>query len=306
MEAYENIALGLTGRVSKKVRTAARATAYKLRQAKHRPTLPSLASSSLAILREIEERGVATRRLGELGFSSDARLAAVLDDVADALDEVSHDGMEYEAGFEHCVPLNPSAIAERFPDLFLWGLDEEVLDLVEACVGLPIAYHGVIARKDLVDGKGVGTRLWHQDQDDVDVIRVSVYLNDVLDDDGGPFQYVPRHLTPSYRAFRGADAIDDAVMARVVPEHEWERCLGPKGTVIFGAVSRVLHAGRMPKRPRKAVSFYYTSTDPLREDLCRKFSFEKGLSSLRLAQPLTERQRSCLWKYAAYLPPEAG
>jgi hypothetical protein len=293
-------------KVASKIRGAAHATTYKLRQVQHRPNLPRLSDSNLEIVREIEDQGVATRALQDLDFRSNAQLSAVIDDVSRALDEASREDIEYDVGFEHCVPLNPSDIAARFPELFLWGLDETLLDLIETCIGLPIAYHGVIARKELVDGKGVGTRLWHKDADDVNVIRVTVYLNDVLDDDAGPFQYLPKPLTPSYREFRGVDAIRDDVMARVVPESRWKRCLGPKGTVLFGAVAQVLHCGRMPKRPRKAVSYYYTSTDPLKEELCRKFSFEKGLSSLRLERPLTERQRKSLWKYAAYLPPIAG
>jgi hypothetical protein len=296
----------VTNKVASKVRGAAHATSYRLRQARYWPNLPQLSASHRAIVREIEDRGVATRALRELELASNDALFSVMHEVSRALDEATRDDLEYEVGFEHCTPLNPSDVASRFPEVYLWGLDEALLDLIETCVGLPIAYHGVIARRELVDGRGVGTRLWHKDADDVNIIRVSVYLNDVLDDDDGPFQYVPKKMTPPYREFRGAGAIRDELMARVVPESRWQKCLGPAGTVIFGAVAKVLHSGRVPKRPRKALSYYYTSTQPTQEELCRKFSFEKGLSSLRLEGPLSERQRSCLWKYAAYLPPIAG
>ena len=296
----------LAMKVADKLRSAAQTTAYKLRQVQHRARLPRISASSLELVREIEAQGVATRALEELDFPSNAQLLSVLDEVAAALDEAKRDEIEYEEGFEHCTPLNPSDVAVRFPKLYLWGLDEALLDLVEVCIGTPIAYHGVIARMDLADGRRIGTRIWHRDQDDVKVIRVSIYLNDVFDREGGPFQYVPRHLTPPERALRGLGSILDEDMARVVPESRWTRCFGPKGTVIIGDVADILHCGHLPARPRKALSYYYTTAEPRKEELCRKFSFEKGVPSLRLDEPLTERQRNCLWKYAAYLPPNAG
>jgi hypothetical protein len=292
-------------KLGKRVRRAAVATRYGLTQLKHLGDRPPLPAVGRRIVDDLNRDGIAMAPLEELALASNPGLLGAIDRVNDELEEVARKPpprhtIEYAMGFEHSVPINPSRIATHYPELFQWGLDDGLLDIVENALGLPSAYHGVCVRRELVDRKVTGTRLWHMDSEDLNTIRVMIYLNDVLDDAGGPFEYVPKHLTPAYRRFVDDVEITDEVMNAVVPASEWKRCLGKRGTVIFGAVAKIFHHGKLPFNPRKMASYYYTSRRPYDEALCRQFSFESGVAQLRV--PFTPRQYACMWKYAELLP----
>jgi hypothetical protein len=292
-------------KVRKRVRRAAVATRYGFTQLRHLGDRPKLTAVGRRVVDDLAAEGIAMVHVEDLGLASTAGLLRTIDRVNDELEEIARtpparNTIEYAMGFEHSVPINPSRIATQYPELFSWGLDDGLLDIVENCLGLPSAYHGVCVRRELVDGKFTGTRLWHMDSEDLNTIRVMIYLNDVLDDAGGPFEYVPKPLTPAYRRFVDDEDITDDRMNAVVPASEWKRCLGKRGTVIFGAVAKIFHHGKLPFNPRKMVSYYYTSRKPYDEALCRQFSFETGVPQLQL--PLSPRQYACMWKYAELLP----
>ena len=207
---------------------------------------------------------------------------------------------EYPVDHCHCEPIYPSRVASAFPELFLWGLDENILDVVENALGVPLAYHGVIVRKETLDGRQHGTRLWHQDQEDHEVLRITIYLTDVVADHDGPFEYVPRTVGPTYKDFMSnPSAIDDSAMGAVVPPWMWKACFGSAGTVLFTGVGGIFHRGRVPRTGRIAASYYYTSRAPKNPDWCKANSFQAGMSSLDVE--LTPRQRECLWEYEELL-----
>lgn len=289
-------------RIVNKVGDVVTLAQYRLEQLKYYRKRPLLTDVGRRIVADLKREGVAVTSLDELGFASNPALRSAIGRCVADLDASREAGPhEYESGFEHCVPINPTRIAEEYPDLYLWGLDEGLLDLIEGYLGLPAAYHGVCARKEVVDGKFTGTRVWHRDLEDLDITRVIVYLSDVEDESAGPFEYVPRGESPSYRAFKGLDgtAIRDPEMEAVVPRSKWKRCMGPAGTVIIGAVARVFHHGMLPQKARKAISYYYTSRNPSDEELCLEYSFRKGIPLIR--GKLNQRQLDCLWKYRPML-----
>lgn len=271
---------------------------HRLKRALHKPRLVGRNSRELAarLVGQFRRDNIAVTSIEELGLASNGSMLDAMEGASDYLDEdIVSEKVEYRMGFEHCTPINPSVVAERFPSLFLWGLDEELLDIAEGCLGLPPAYHGVCVRKERVDNRHTGTRLWHQDGEDVEVLRLLVYLSDVESPEDGPFEYVPASEGITYRDFTDPSAITDDAMRAVVPEARWRRCYGKRGTVIFGRVTHIFHHGKLPRTPRKILSFCYTSRHPRDEAMCRHFSFESGLPYLR-AQ-LTPRQLSCMWKY---------
>jgi hypothetical protein len=289
-------------RLSRKVGRMRALADYRLRQVRHRDALPPIGSVGKRILHDLAFDGVSAVRLEDLNFAANAAFwkaaqAAVEElrpmTLADASD------IEYNSGFDHCVPLNPSRIASAYPALYTWGLDEGLLDIVENHIGTPIAYHGVIVRKEILDGDQVGTRGWHMDGEDHDITRVSVYLTDVNEPDAGAFEYIPASISPSHRQL-GAGFINDDRMREVVPQWQWKACTGAAGTVLFTSVAHIFHRGRIPNTERVAASFYYTSRHPTNPDLCREYSFAPGMPSLNVT--LTPRQLDCLWEYRALLP----
>ena len=290
-------------KVARKATEAASNATHRLRQLRHLGKLPELSPLGARIVKEVENEGVSVWPLDELAFDSNPGFRAAMDKALDDPNAFCRESIEYESGFEHCTPINPTRIARHYPNLFLWGLDEGLLDVVENCLGLPAAYHGVIVRKELVDDTIVATRLWHKDGEDRKVMRISVYLTDVLDAKSGPFEYVPRKRSPSYKDFEGVPRITDEHMNKVVPASEWRTCTGPAGTVMFSAVSHVFHHGKLPETERVVASYYYTSRNPTNEWLSMRNSFQRGIPLIDA--PLSSRQRDCLWKYQECLPETA-
>lgn len=265
---------------------------HKAAKMMHRSALPELSPEMEEVYADVMNYGISTRQVRNLEVSSSSEFLSALSRVTDDLTKVkSDDG-------DHCVFIASQDIAANYPELFYWGLNEEILDLMENVIGLPVAYHGVVARKEIVNGKALGTRRWHIDSEDREIVRILFYLTDVLSPDDGPFEYVPMSLSPSYRDFQGLDTsnIPDELMSKFAPQNTWEHVLGPSGTVIFARAGKMFHRGSMPKTPRQVISFYYTSRKPTNEALTTEFSFRDGIPYLP-KRKLSPRQSETLWKY---------
>lgn len=296
-------------KIQKKFAKTASDLNYKFKEFQYAKHLPALEASDQQIIDEIKTEGVAIRTLEELQYPDTQALQqsfqCLIRDLEGTSSLLKPGEMDYKTGFTHCVPANPSRIAQAYPDLYLWGMSDRILDMVENYIGLPVAYHGVIARKEINDAKQVGSRRWHYDQEDRNIIRISIYLNDVGVEDG-PFEYIPKPVTPSPRSvYRVSTMPTDEELETIVPRSQWKSCPGKAGTVVFAATAKVLHHGKVPTstRERIAVSYYYTSRQPTGAELCRTFSFSEGVPYI--TQPLSQRQRDCLWEYQDLLPATA-
>lgn len=191
----------------------------------------------------------------------------------------------------HCFSLSPQQMIPRFPALVRFGLEERVLGIVEAYLGVPIALTAVSLRKDIGGGNQVGTRFWHLDTEDARVIRMMVYLNDVSLTDG-PFEYIPRPATESARALRerayrsAGDPILDDEMRAHVPESEWRPITGPAGTVLLADNAVCYHHGKVHDSERIVLIYTYTSRKPRYPRLAHNPAFDAVLN---------ERQRACMF-----------
>ncbi len=159
--------------------------------------------------------------------------------------------------------LRADVLLTRVPVLYLLGLDPRLLLLVRHYLGLPVAYHGAVVRHSLVDGVGVGPRLWHMDAEDFHVFRVVLYMNDVQPG-GGPFEYIPRRLGVSYKQFPpGTRLLTNEGMRAVVPESEWRRIYGPAGTIVIADTAQTFHHESLQtEHERSVVMIGYSSRRP--------------------------------------------
>ena len=181
--------------------------------------------------------------------------------------------------------LAPADLLAHLPALFLFGLSTTVLSIAEQYLRLPVAYHGAVFRHSLVDGNEVGPRLWHRDGEDRHVLRSVVYLNDV-DDDGGPFEYVPRWAVDAKALSRAQRT--DAEMASVVPRERWKRCAGPAGTVVLADSAQVFHHESLQRgAERSVVMMGHASRRPMNRKLAEAhFPVHQHLPALaRITRP---------------------
>jgi hypothetical protein len=198
------------------------------------------------------------------------------------------------AGSKSYITSAPPTSIIRYPEIIRWGLDERLLAIAQAYIGMPVSYRGVLARLDFPDGQVLETRIWHLDQEDGRILKVVVYLNDISDD-GGPFEFIPASTNPPLHLAKGPKLrIEDTrTLEKVVPPDRWKAVTGPRGTVAFTDTCAVLHRGRLPTTgTRQTLFFCYNSHWPYRPTYCEPmFPVEQFLAS---TGPLTQMQRSAL------------
>jgi hypothetical protein len=180
----------------------------------------------------------------------------------------------------------------NYPELFLWGLEERLLNLVENYIGLPVLYLGADLRREIANGKIIGTRQWHLDVEDYCMLKIIIYLTDV-DLDSGPFEYISKPLTNRARqALKyGSGFVSDPVMKTVVSEDDCQPCTGRYGTVILTDTCNVFHRVKAPiVSDRISITFSYTSRRPIKTYKLA-LSLEELLSIL---SRLSNYQRDCI------------
>ncbi len=179
------------------------------------------------------------------------------------------------------------ALLMKLPEIYMLGLESTILQLVQLYIGRAAAYHGAVIRRSLVDDRHVGTRLWHQDAEDVHVVRMVIYLNDVTEG-GGPFEYVPRSTGLRYKRFAGGDGeLTNERMRAVMPYDRWKRVTGPAGTVVLADTAKVFHHESLQtERERSVVMIGYSSRRPTgREYALRHFPVERVKAALEQLVP---------------------
>jgi hypothetical protein len=176
------------------------------------------------------------------------------------------------------VLADPAEVMSRTPELLLWGVQDRLIEIVEAYLRLPARCLGVFVRRDLADGAEFGTRRWHIDINDFRYLKIIVYLNDVAEG-GGPFEYVPQQYSRLLLREGRRKSFDHSHIARL-GDAAMRSCHGPAGTVIIVDTARLYHRGRLPLRERYTISYSYASRHPRRPDLCAAVHFPSDVAAL--------------------------
>ena len=232
--------------------------AYEARLRDHHVHLPPLGPTASALIEEVEATGVAVTSLDELGIPGTDRLKVVLEGLKASL------AVRDPEGASALKPAHEELLAEV--DLWRWGLQPELLDLVENYIGLPITYYGAAVYREVADGRAEGTRQWHRDIEDHKVFKILIWLDDVSPR-GGAFEYVPRAVSdPGVRKLKYvAGFVTDAAMVKVIPSTEWVKATGPKWTAVLADPARILHRASLAEdRDRYSVTFTWTSRNPIK------------------------------------------
>ncbi|NEU75960.1 2OG-Fe(II) oxygenase [Hassallia byssoidea VB512170] len=262
---------------------------YQTALNKHLVNLPVLSTSDRALVETIKRDGVVITSLSALGIPSNPRFFQVAKKLKSEIPK-SISGQKNE----FVVHATSQQMMEH-PEIFLWGLEERLLNIVENYLGLPVAYQGVFFRRDIANEVAIKSRLWHIDLEDRKVLKIIVYLNDV-NEDGGPFQYIPQSLTSTVaRSLKYRSGyIRDETMQQVLSPSNWKSCTGLAGTVIFAATSSIFHRGKTPVADdRFAVFFDYTSRQP-KHQLYSTLSLNQE-NLLSLVNNLSKPQKDCVF-----------
>ena len=237
------------------------------------------------ILDSLNETGTIVSTLTALQFKETAKLRKCFSSLISDLDTI---GINKDSIIEL-----PQTRLVDYLDVFVWGLNERLLALVENYIGLPVYYHGFSPFRGLGDGYVDHIRQWHLDVEDRRMIKLIVYLNDV-DEDGGCFQYFHRDVSGRIRqdASYRSGYVSESDMLQHVPKDEWHSCIGPAETVVICDTANVFHRAKPPTaRDRYSITFNYTSVQPT--TICKGWNFSAESAEL-LSKTLSDRQKSCL------------
>jgi hypothetical protein len=261
----------------------------------HKPQLPTLAWNDTQIVQTLERDGICITSLTALNLpntsvflQSSQRIAQDLKQIATQLNDPPH---EIHGTKEHLM---------SEPELFTWGLNQRLLEIIETYLGLPVAYDGVSCFLSVPNGKEIGARAWHRDREDRRMVKVCVYLNDV-NEDGGPFQcltsafndLVCRSVKYRYKSIFDPEMAEFSASAKA-QANEIVSCTGPAGTVIFVDTARFYHRGKPPTQcPRTAVFFSYFSRRPWHPFFCQRTPLSQK-ETHQLTQELSDPQKACV------------
>jgi hypothetical protein len=266
-------------------------------QRDHASRLPQLTFSDTEIVEGLKRDGVFVTSLASLALPLTREMFQSAQSIAASYEErVRNRTFD---GWETIMATPAEIISHR--EIFDWGLNQRLLDIVETYLGLPVAYDGLNMFYTVADGKQVATRKWHRDREDRRMIKIAIYCNDV-DDGGGPLQIVRRGVIKS----KIANGFTYPVLSQEGLEKELGgpmndadviTCTGLKGTVIFTDTASEYHRGKPAVTHDRCAIFYsYFSRVPRHPFFCER----SGLSRAQIAQlakGLTEEQRDAvLWR----------
>ncbi len=262
---------------------------YKKEIEKHVNSLPNIPPKDLTLLDSLHQEGTCVTSLEALEIPSTPTLQASSEKLLTELIACSSN--------EKDVISLPLFKLMKFPEVFLWGLEERLLNIIENYIGLPILYHGAHFRREIANGKTIGVRQWHTDVEDRRMVRIIVYLNNV-NLNGGPFEYISKHLTSLLRQTLqySSGFVSDELIKTIVPVSDWKPCTGHSGTVIFSDTRNVFHRAKPPvAADRFSITFSYTSRRPI--TIFSKVTLSRD-DLLKISNRLSKRQRKCILGYS--------
>mgnify|MGYP000167329187 CR=1 FL=1 len=293
----------LTRKTAKFANTLISEIDYKVAKFKHSFFLPLINESDRSIVTGLQQEGAFITSLDKLAISATPALLQALKKLLAAIPITSHNFTSYFT--KSSVEFRSNQLIKDYPEIFLWGLDNRLLDIIENFMQLPVAYHGVDPRRyvpALDRAEQIGTLLWHIDLEDRCILKIIIYLNDVSINEA-PFEYIPISYMPRWPLLRyirrkifrqDPVCFSDSELKKFIPESAWKPCLGSAGTVIFANTNRIFHRVKVNQSDRLSLCFVYSSRKPKNSQLCRtSFNYDRNLIS-SITQKLSGQQQECI------------
>ncbi|MBD2597782.1 2OG-Fe(II) oxygenase [Nostoc spongiaeforme FACHB-130] len=263
--------------------------AYQEAVNQHQPNLPTILKDDLELVEKIHHEGVAITSLDALGITSNNPILQTAKHLASQIKpDINNIHNQY------VIHASPQQIMQH-PEIFLWGLEQRLLNITEHYLGLPVAYHGTFFRRDIANKLEQGSRRWHLDTEDRKVLKIIIYVNDVSENQG-PFQYIPisftENIVQSLKYTYGY--ISNQAMQEIISPDNYKSCIGSAGTVIFAGTGSIFHRGKPPEiSDRFTIFFDYTSRR--KRELFYINNTLPHQDLLLLSQNLKMRQKECLF-----------
>jgi len=143
------------------------------------------------------------------------------------------------------------------------AFSREVLDAAHEYFGGRFRYNSIqVTYSWPTDGRLEQSQLWHRDYGDSRSFHWITYLDDVLDEDGGPFTFVDKKVTGRVGQSAIIRRIEDDRFRREIGDGEVIRFLGRAGEGIFVDPALCYHFGSRCRRRRIALFVTFSTDTP--------------------------------------------
>ena len=174
-----------------------------------------------------------------------------------------------------------STTKEIIPDMdnpyIRMNLDERVLAIAGSYMGLAPKFRGFSLRVTLPVPPGAPeyfSQRWHRDPEDRNMLKMFLYMTDVLDEASGPFTYIKGSQPggPMEHVFRqrppAATYPELGAVEKAIPKEFMHMALGKTGTIIFADTSGLHKGGYTTSRERiMYTGTFYSNASPAKHRL---------------------------------------
>jgi hypothetical protein len=148
-----------------------------------------------------------------------------------------------------------------------FALQQYIRNIANAYLGMSaeLRYYNVW-KTFATSGDARESQLWHFDREDNYILKVFLYL-DTVDEGAGPFTYAPGthrkgsrwNQLPEFFLENNVRRSTDVQMSKIVPESEWIRAIGERGTIVFADTRGFHKGGEARDKDRLMYTCMYTS-----------------------------------------------
>jgi hypothetical protein len=269
---------------------------YVARINRHKNNLPILSDADREIVNNLKRSGIHITTLESLNFPRSIEMIAEANKLVDELKDISL--LPSNRKSSSIVASSEQLI--KYKELFDWGLNQRLLNIIENFIEMPVGYDGLRVFLNIANKKHSEAKTWHKDREDRKIIKILIYLNDV-DKNDGPFEYLSADLDGKVnksiaRKYRG---LSNSQIQRKLEDYKPKDITTVTGkalTILFANTARY-HRGKPPTQSNRAtIMFSYFSRTPWHPFFCQR-NLRSSYDLTMLAKGLTSNQQACVfWK----------
>jgi hypothetical protein len=237
---------------------------------------PQLSPEEQRVLDELNERGIAMSSVAALFGDDDlfsemnGTVSGLLEARRDELGELRAraDNVEQIGNKTFNVELLGGKPIFELTSVFArFALQQTLLNIANAYFGMRVklryynVWYNFATRSEARE-----SQLWHQDREDMQILKVFVYLRDV-DENSGALSYAPRthkkgalrNARPDFFLEQRVQRSTDDQMAAAVPRDSWIRACGSSGSVVFADTHGFHKGGEVREGDRLVYTAMFTS-----------------------------------------------
>lgn len=189
--------------------------------------------------------------------------------------------------------LHPNPVLDFENTIVKLALDEQVLAIVSSYFRMFGKFYYFtlnITHPVSAGSEAEQSQRWHRDPEDIKMLKMFIYLNDV-DEEAGPFIYIPKsNLGNKWnKIFPQHPPIGyyppEGELEKIIQQGEIKKCVGRAGSIIFGDTAGLHKGGYATKKERVMLTIGYApSSSPLGEQYIYPENIQKRLAMLTPAQ----------------------